>query len=163
MGDGWAWAGYSEEMRPKDDFDTWKDVRPLKVYTDGACSPKSGRGGWAWAVEGGPERFGGVLRTTNNRMELLAVIKALGYLDDEMPLEIFSDSQYVVHCFQRSWWQKWEDEGWADRLNADLWQESLKLLRDREAPTTFWWVRGHSGDPMNEYVDALAVKGRTSL
>ena len=140
----------------------------LTIYTDGACSGNPGPGGWAWAVapDGEPHRTGGEERTTNQRMEIHAVLDALRAhalrADGGPPvrIEIVSDSTYVVNCFRDRWWVKWERNGWTNSkkqpvANVDLWKPLIELVRAGDV--TFRWVKGHSGDPMNDLVDRLAV------
>lgn len=141
------------------------------VYTDGACSGNPGPGGWAWAVapEGRPQASGGIDRTTNQRMELTAAIEAMranGSIAqaESKRLIIVSDSTYVVNCFRDRWWVRWQANGWRNSkrepvANSDLWKQLIDLylsFEESERPE-FHWVRGHSGDPMNDLVDALAV------
>jgi ribonuclease HI len=134
------------------------------VYTDGACSGNPGPGGWAWAVAptGDPQGSGGESSTTNQRMELLAVLNALRVLGTQAgAIEVVSDSQYVVKCFNEAWWEGWLRRGWKNSqrqpvANRDLWEPLIDLVRER-GDVTFRWVRGHNGDSMNELVDALAV------
>ncbi|HUB72164.1 MAG TPA: ribonuclease H [Acidimicrobiales bacterium] len=131
----------------------------LTVYTDGACIGNPGPGGWAWLVPEGQFASGAEPETTNNRMELTAVLEALRALPG--PLEVVSDSQYVVNCFKERWYEKWEAKGWRtkggeDRLNRDLWQPLVQLVRERKGQVTFKWVRGHADDPQNDLVDRLA-------
>ena len=134
------------------------------VYTDGACSGNPGPGGWAWAVapRGEPHDSGGESPTTNQRMELLAVLQALRTLSLQPgPIEVVSDSQYVVKCFTEGWWEGWMRRGWKNSqrqavANRDLWEPLVALVRER-GDISFRWVRGHTGEPMNERVDALAV------
>jgi len=134
------------------------------VYTDGACSGNPGPGGWAWAIAplGDRNESGGETSTTNQRMELTAVLQALRTLGVEPGMiEIVSDSQYVVKCFNESWWEGWLRRGWKNSqrqpvANRDLWEPLIALVRER-GDITFRWVRGHNGDPMNDLVDALAV------
>lgn len=135
---------------------------PVTVYTDGACSGNPGPGGWAWAVapEGTPSGAGGEARTTNQRMEIKAVIEALRTLGPGRTIHVISDSTYVVNCFRDRWYVKWERNGWVNAqkkpvANADLWRELLGLYRANEV--TFGWVKGHSGDRLNDIVDQLAV------
>jgi ribonuclease HI len=130
------------------------------VYTDGACSGNPGPGGWAWAVapDGEPWGSGGEAHTTNQRMEIRAVLEALRSLEGE--LDIVSDSTYVVNCFRDRWWARWRANGWRNAkkqpvANTDLWMPLVELYLQRHP--TFRWVRGHSGDPMNDLVDRLAV------
>ena len=142
---------------------------PLVIYTDGACSGNPGPGGWAWAVapDGEPNASGGEAATTNQRMEIYAVLDALrahAPLADggpPVPIEIVSDSTYVVNCFRDRWWVKWERNGWTNSkkqpvANVDLWKPLIELVRAGDV--TFRWVKGHSGDPMNDLVDRLAVE-----
>ena len=132
----------------------------IEVFTDGACSGNPGRGGWAWAVapDGKPNGSGGAAHTTNQRMELQAVLEALRSLPGD--LLIVSDSTYVVHCFRDRWWVKWQANGWKNSqrqpvANVDIWEPLIALVQERQPK--FRWVKGHSGDKMNDIVDALAV------
>ncbi len=135
------------------------------VFTDGACSGNPGRGGWAWAVapDGKPSGAGGAAHTTNQRMELQAVLEALRSLPGE--LTIVSDSTYVINCFRDRWWVKWQANGWKNSQrqavkNVDIWEPLIELVQERQP--TFRWVKGHSGDKMNDIVDALAVAATAS-
>ena len=134
------------------------------IYTDGACKGNPGPGGWgAWLRSGTHERelFGGEAQTTNNRMELVAVIEALGALKRPSQVQLFVDSEYVRNGIT-TWIHGWKRRGWrtADNKpvkNVDLWQK----LEAAVAPHRIeWhWVRGHTGDPGNERADALANRG----
>lgn len=132
------------------------------VYTDGACSGNPGPGGWAWAVaSSGPFESGAEAQSTNQRMELKAVLEALTKLDG--PLEVRSDSTYVVNCFRDRWWQGWLSRGWVNSqkkpvANRDLWEPLINLYRSRADEISFVWVKGHSDDEMNDVVDRLAVE-----
>ena len=133
--------------------------RRTVVYTDGACRGNPGPGGWAWAVPGGPYAAGPEAHTTNQRMELRAALEAIRALDGD--LEVVSDSTYVVNCFRDRWWAGWRKRGWKNAAkqpvaNRDLWEPLVDVVLARGV--TFRWVRGHSGDPMNELVDRLAVQ-----
>jgi ribonuclease HI len=135
---------------------------PVVVYTDGACSGNPGPGGWAWAVapDGSPSAAGGEVRTTNQRMEISAVIEALRTLGRDRPVVVVSDSTYVVNCFRDRWYAKWETNGWRNAkkqpvANADLWRVLVELVRAGDV--SFRWVKGHSGDRLNDLVDQLAV------
>jgi ribonuclease HI len=137
-------------------------VTSIEVYTDGACSGNPGPGGWAWAVapDGTPSGVGGAARTTNQRMEIHAALDAVMVLTGS-PLVVVSDSTYVVNCFRDGWWKGWLAKGWVNSqrkpvANRDLWEPLIDLVRDR-GDITFRWVKGHSGDPMNDLVDRLAV------
>ncbi len=132
------------------------------VYTDGACSGNPGPGGWAWAVAPDGTRFdsGGEPVTTNQRMEITAVLEALRALVGEGPVEVVSDSTYVVNCFRDKWYVRWAANGWRNAkkqpvANADLWRPLIELVEANDV--TFRWVKGHSGDLLNDLVDQLAV------
>jgi ribonuclease HI len=130
-----------------------------EVYTDGACAGNPGPGGWAWAVADGPQASGADPATTNQRMELMAALEAVRTLDG--PLVVVSDSTYVVNCFLKGWWRGWLARDWTNAAkkpvaNRDLWEPLVELVLDR-GDVTFRWVKGHSGNPMNELVDQLAV------
>jgi len=141
----------------------------IVVYADGACSGNPGPGGWAWAVapDGARNGSGGEAHTTNQRMELTAVLQALRMLGDEADatgagLLVVSDSQYVVNCFRDRWWEGWLARGWRNSqrqpvANRDLWEPLIDVVRTR-GDVEFRWVKGHSGDPMNDLVDELAVR-----
>ena len=123
----------------------------LIVYTDGACAGNPGPGGWAWAVPDGRWASGHEGHSTNQRMEVWAV------------LVVVSDSTYVVNCFRDRWWEGWLRKGWTNSkrqpvANRDLWEPLVTLVRSRENEVAFRWVRGHSGDPMNDLVDRRAVE-----
>jgi ribonuclease HI len=141
-----------------------RDLVPLRVvvFTDGACKGNPGPGGWAWAQspDGSTSAAGGEAHSTNQRMELTAVLRALEA--NAGPVEIVSDSTYVVNCFRDRWWQGWLKRGWKNSAgqpvaNRDLWEPLIALYRSRADEIRFRWVKGHSGDPMNELVDQLAV------
>ena len=130
------------------------------VYTDGSCLGNPGPGGWAWAVPGGRYASGAESPTTNQRMEIMAVLRALEALAG--PLSVMSDSAYVVNCFRDRWWEGWRRRGWRNAAgkpvaNRDLWEPLLALALDPARPVRFAKVKGHSGDPMNDWVDQLAV------
>lgn len=131
------------------------------VYTDGACSGNPGPGGWAWAVPDGAYRSGSETRTTNQRMEIHAVLDAVTTL--EGPLEVVSDSTYVVNCFRDGWWRGWLARGWKNSqkkpvANRDLWEPLIDLYRRDPGRLAFRWVKGHGSDPYNDLVDRLAVE-----
>ena len=132
----------------------------MVIYTDGACSGNPGPGGWAWAAspEGTPCDSGSEVHTTNQRMEIMAVLEALRSTTAEVT--IVSDSTYVVNCFRDRWWVRWQANGWRNSkkepvANADLWKPLIELVQQRSPQ--FRWVKGHSGDRMNDLVDRLAV------
>ncbi len=136
----------------------------VTIYTDGACKGNPGPGGWgAWLCSGKHERelWGGEAQTTNNRMELTAVIEALSALKTRSQVKLFLDSEYVRNGIT-SWIHNWKRRGWrtADNKpvkNVDLWE---RLDAQVQAHNIEWcWVKGHSGDPGNERADALANQG----
>lgn len=139
----------------------------VHVYTDGACKGNPGPGGWGALLQAGAQEkeiFGGEPQTTNNRMELLAVIRALQALKRPARLVIHTDSQYVQKGISE-WIHGWKARGWltADRKpvkNADLWRELDALAAGHQI--SWRWVRGHQGHPGNERADALANRGVAS-
>jgi ribonuclease HI len=140
----------------------------VRIYTDGACKGNPGPGGWGALLRSGTherELYGGDPATTNNRMELTAVIRALGALKHPSEVEIYTDSEYVMKGITE-WLAAWKRRGWktADRKpvkNADLWRELDAAAGRHEV--RWHWVRGHSGHPENERADALANRGVASL
>lgn len=138
-------------------------MKKIKAYTDGACSGNPGPGGWGAILKYGEnekELSGGEPDTTNNRMELTAVIQALTALKEPCEVEVVSDSKYVVDSVTKGWVYGWQKNGWvkSDKkpaLNADLWQLLLPLLKKHKV--TFVWIKGHAGHPENERCDKLAV------
>jgi len=143
------------------------DLPRVELYTDGACSGNPGPGGWAYilrhrASDSEREDSGGEARTTNNRMELMAVIRGLSALSRASRVDVYSDSQYVLNGLQ-SWMDGWKKKGWvtaskAPVKNRDLW-ELLDELRG-EHELSYHWIRGHSEHPENERADRLAVAAR---
>jgi ribonuclease HI len=140
-------------------------VKRVVAWTDGACSGNPGPGGYGVVLAWNGHRrelARGFRRTTNNRMEILAVIAALEALEEPCEVTIHSDSQYVVHAVEKGWARKWRAAGWRRgpgnrerALNPDLWQRLLDLLERHRVRLA--WVRGHAGDADNERADALAV------
>jgi ribonuclease HI len=138
------------------------------VYTDGACKGNPGPGGWGALLRWGDhekEMFGGEARTTNNRMELTAVIEALSALKQRCRVAVYTDSEYVKNGIT-SWIQNWKQRGWrtADKKpvkNVELWQRLDELATAHDV--RWHWVRGHNGDPGNERADELANKGVLSV
>lgn len=138
-------------------------MKKLNIYTDGACSGNPGKGGWgAVLVYNGIEKeiSGAEMHTTNNRMELTAVIKALQLLKEPCEVELTTDSKYVCDAVNKGWVYGWKKKGWikSDKkpaMNVDLWEELLKQLNIHKV--TFIWVKGHNGHPYNEKCDKLAV------
>jgi ribonuclease HI len=140
------------------------DLRRVQLFTDGACSGNPGPGGWAYILKDpttGKEReeSGGERNTTNNRMELLSVIRGLESLSRPCRVELYSDSQYVVKGL-REWMDDWKRKGWKNSRrdpvkNRELWERLDELRRTHHL--TCHWVRGHSDHPENDRCDALAV------
>ena len=136
--------------------------RDVTVYTDGACSGNPGPGGWAAIIlEDGGERAvsGAESRTTNQRMELTAAIEGLTAIPGRRRVHLYTDSAYVMNCFEQRWWERWERNGWLGAgkkpvTNRDLWERLLAQTRRHEV--VWHKVRGHSGDILNDRVDALA-------
>lgn len=133
------------------------------IYTDGACEGNPGRGGYGVVMLCGEKRkelSGGFQRTTNNRMELLAVIEGLATLKQPCTVTLYSDSNYVVNAMKKGWVQTWRRKGWRNSKNqptpnVDLWKRLLSLREQHDVD--FIWVKGHSGVEENERCDALAV------
>lgn len=137
-------------------------MKEVQLYTDGACRGNPGRGGWGAILVYGKyekEMSGGERETTNNRMELLAVISGLEALKEPCRVTLYSDSKYVVDAFLEGWVESWRSHGWKrgrDELkNPDLWQRLYDLTKRHEV--NFIWVKGHDGHAYNERCDALAT------
>ncbi|MDL2287523.1 ribonuclease HI [Eubacteriales bacterium OttesenSCG-928-G02] len=139
-------------------------MKNVNIYTDGACSGNPGPGGYGVVLEyAGKEKevSEGFPDTTNNRMELTAVIKGLSLLKEPCNVKLYSDSKYVIDSIQKGWVYSWRSKGWvkSDKkpaLNADLWEQLLELLEKHKVE--FVWVKGHNGHPQNERCDKLAVE-----
>jgi ribonuclease HI len=140
-----------------------KPLKEVTIYTDGACSGNPGPGGYGVVLlyQGHrKELSAGFRETTNNRMEILAVISGLESLKEKCKVTLYTDSQYVVNAIEKNWAKKWRANGWMRNkkepaLNADLWARLLKLCEVHELK--FVWVRGHAGNRENERCDRLAV------
>ena len=138
-------------------------MKIVTIYTDGACSGNPGPGGWGAILEWqGHEKelSGGEAQTTNNRMELTAVLTALRLLKEPCTVELYSDSKYVVDAIDKGWLYGWQKKGWikADKkpvLNVDLWQQLLPLLARHNV--RLHWVKGHAENEKNNRCDQLAV------
>ena len=138
-------------------------MKKIELFTDGACSGNPGPGGWGTILKykgHTKELSGGEALTTNNRMELTAVIEGLKALKEPCEVHLTSDSQYVCNAIQKGWARSWKKNNWikSDKTkakNAELWDEMLSLL-DRHK-VIINWVRGHNGHPENERCDSLAV------
>lgn len=138
----------------------------VEIYTDGACKGNPGPGGWGVLLRSGSvqkELFGGELGTTNNRMEMMAVIQALGALKRPCRVTLYLDSEYVRKGITE-WIHGWKAKGWRTSTkqpvkNAELWQQLDALVSQRGHVIEWRWVKGHAGDPGNERADALANAG----
>ena len=136
----------------------------VDLYTDGACSGNPGPGGWGVLLRSGAhekQMSGGERVTTNNRMELTAVIEGLSALKRKCEVTLYTDSQYVANGITKGWAEAWQRNGWikSDKrpaLTADLWERLLALLDEHAVEIV--WVRGHAGHPENELCDRLAVQ-----
>ena len=135
----------------------------ISIHTDGAASGNPGPGGYGAVLESGKQRkelWGGYRLTTNNRMELMAVIAASEALKSPgMDVTVISDSKYVVDAVEQGWLFGWEKKRWAKVKNPDLWKRFLQVYRKHKV--RFQWVRGHNGHPLNELCDKLAVAARS--
>ena len=137
-------------------------MKTITIYTDGACSGNPGPGGWGAVLIHGEtirELSGGEPATTNNRMEMLGVIRALEALKERCKVKVHSDSAYVINCFRDRWYVRWERNGWKNSKkepveNRDLWERMIALVGSHDVE----WikVKGHSGDHWNERCDELA-------
>jgi len=138
-------------------------MKKVKIYTDGACSGNPGRGGWGAIVmykDAVKEISGGEPETTNNRMELTAVIEALKLLKEPCEVELYSDSQYITNAINKQWLSSWQKNNWRLKSrgavkNPDLWQSLVPLLETHKV--TFIWVKGHADSEYNNRCDELAV------
>ena len=141
-------------------------MNPIEIYTDGACKGNPGPGGWGVLLKHGAiekELFGGEPSTTNNRMEMMAVIQALTALKKPCDVTLYLDSQYVLKGITE-WIPGWKAKGWRTASkqpvkNVDLWQQLDSLVQESGHRIDWRWVRGHNGDPGNERADALANQG----
>ena len=137
------------------------------IYTDGACSGNPGPGGWAAVLTAGENRreiSGFAAETTNNRMEIMAVIEGLRALNRPCSVRVVSDSAYVVNAFRKRWLANWQRNGWQTSArrpveNQDLWQELLGVMRPHSVD--FEWVKGHAANPFNNRCDELAREAIT--
>ncbi len=136
-------------------------MKNITLYTDGACSGNPGKGGWGAILmynDAKKEISGGESKTTNNRMELTAVIKGLEALKEECNVDIYSDSAYVVNAFLQDWITNWQNNGWKSKkgmvLNIDLWQRLIELTKKHNV--TWHKVKGHADNEFNNRCDALA-------
>ncbi len=141
------------------------------IYTDGACSPNPGKGGWGAVLISKQhnlrtEIYGSEVDSTNNRMEMTAAIKALEALKKPCIVELYTDSSYLKNAFEKNWLRNWQNNGWKGKgrnpvANKDLWLLLLELTQIHEV--SWHWVKGHSGDEENDRCDELAVNARKEL
>lgn len=138
-------------------------MKKVQIFTDGACKGNPGAGGWGAILRYNSvekEISGGEAMTTNNRMELTAVIRALELLKEPCEVELFTDSQYISNALTLGWAKKWQQNNWMRNkkekaLNPELWEKLLTLCCTHAV--TVNWVKGHAGHPENERCDRLAV------
>ena len=144
------------------------EIKPKKtvlLYTDGACSGNPGPGGWGCVLsfQGKTKELSGHMpSTTNNRMEIFAVISGLGALKEPCKVEVYSDSAYTVNAFNEHWIDNWQTNGWMNSKkqpveNSDLWKLLLQIIRVKKHDVTFHKVKGHADDPLNNRCDELAT------
>ncbi|MEA5000155.1 MAG: ribonuclease HI [Candidatus Limiplasma sp.] len=141
-----------------------RSMKQVQLYTDGACSGNPGPGGWGAILRFGDkakELSGHMPNTTNNRMEIFAVISGLGALKEPCVVDVYSDSAYTVNAFNAHWLDNWQRNGWltSDKKpveNTDLWKLLLQIIRLKKHQVTFHKVKGHAEDPMNNRCDELA-------
>ena len=138
-------------------------MKKITIYTDGACSGNPGPGGWGAILMYGSskkELSGGEISTTNNRMELTSVIKALEALKEPCQVILYTDSQYVANAINLGWLKSWQKKGWKRKggevKNPDLWINLIPFLEKHKV--TFEWVKGHSDNEFNNRCDELAVE-----
>ena len=139
-------------------------MKNVTIYTDGSCSGKPGRGGYGAILLWGKEcreLSGGFLKTTNNRMEIMAAIVSLKALKEKCQVILYSDSKYLVDTMAKGWIYRWKSNGWKRNkrdpvLNLDLWKQLLKLTTTHSVE--FRWIKGHDGKEENERCDELAVQ-----
>ena len=174
----WMWKNraWTEAMDVQEKIAAWgkrllpgrrlmkrRTMKTVTIYTDGACSGNPGPGGWGAILMYGPhkrELSGGEPGTTNNRMELTAVIEALSLLKEPCVVDLWSDSKYVIDGLEKGWARGWKARGWkkADKkpaLNPDLWDRLLALTDIHTL--RYHWVKGHAENPYNNRCDQLAV------
>ena len=133
-------------------------MKEIKLYTDGACSGNPGKGGTGAILLFGKHRkelSTGYQKTTNNRMEMLAIIEGIQGLKEPCAITVFSDSKYVVESMNKGWVLRWKAMHWKKKKNKDLWLVLLELCEKHKV--TFQWVKGHADNPLNNRCDELAV------
>lgn len=151
-----------QNPRKRTDFNQMADMKKVYLYTDGSCRRNPGPGGWGAILRYGKaerELCGGEADTTNNRMELTAVIEGLSALKEPCEVELCTDSKYVADGLSKGWAKGWRAKGWrksdgSAALNPDLWERLLELYDYHKV--TIVWVKGHAGHPENERCDEMA-------
>ncbi len=144
-------------------------MKTVQLFTDGACRGNPGPGGWGSIIRYNnfeKELSGAEPNTTNNRMEITAVIMGLSTLKEPCNVQLYSDSQYVCNAISKGWAKKWQKNNWMrtktePALNADLWEKLLTLCKTHNV--SVHWVKGHAGHPENERCDSLAVNAINKL
>ncbi len=134
-------------------------MKEVTIYTDGACLKNPGNGGWCGILIYNEKQkiiSGSESNTTNNRMELRAVIESLSTLKEKCKVKLYSDSKYVVDAINKKWLENWEKNNFKKRLNTDLWKKFLPLLEKHTVK--FIWTKGHSGNKLNDMCDKIAVQ-----
>lgn len=139
-------------------------MKKVEMFTDGACSGNPGPGGYGTILRYGDhemELSAGYKKTTNNRMELMAIIAGLEALKEPCSIELYTDSRYIVDAIRQGWAKRWQQNGWMRNKkerakNPDLWERLLKLLEKHKV--NFHWVKGHAGHFENERCDQMAVQ-----
>ena len=142
-----------------------KPKRRVQLYTDGACSGNPGPGGWGCILSYNgktKELSGHMPNTTNNRMEIFAVISGIGALKEPCIIDVFSDSAYTVNAFNEHWLDNWQQNGWINSKkqpveNSDLWKLLLQMIRIKKHEVFFHKVKGHADNPWNNRCDELAT------
>lgn len=142
-------------------------MKKVEIFTDGACSGNPGPGGYGVVLRSNGhtrQLSAGFKQTTNNRMELRAVIEGLRALKEKCSVIVYSDSKYIVDAVEKGWARRWRANNWyrnkkEKALNIDLWQQLLHLIEEHQVK--FHWVKGHAGHPENELCDELAVAATT--
>ena len=159
----WYWGNLCRRWRNHQNRKRNPHMKTVTLYTDGACSGNPGPGGWGAILlfgEHEKELSGGEADTTNNRMELTAVIRGLEALKEPCMVELYSDSKYVIDALEKGWAKGWRARGWvkSDKkpaLNPDLWERLLELCETHTG--RLHWVKGHADNPYNNRCDELAV------
>ena len=142
-------------------------MKKVEIFTDGACSGNPGPGGYGVVLRSNGhtrQLSAGFKQTTNNRMELRAVIEGLRALKEKCSVIVYSDSKYIVDAVEKGWARRWRANNWyrnkkEKALNIDLWKQLLDLIEEHQVK--FHWVKGHAGHPENELCDELAVAATT--